>query len=82
MIEVYSKYHCPECEKAIALLEQKGVAFTAVKLEETPGAREFLMERGHRSVPQIYYGDEIVVEGGYKGLTKLTDEQWEALKKV
>jgi glutaredoxin len=80
MINVYSKNNCPECQKAIALLEQKGVPFSVVKIENVPGAREFLIEKGHRAVPQIYYGDELVVADGYKGLTKLTDEQWAALK--
>jgi hypothetical protein len=34
-----------------------------------------LIAQGHRSAPQIYLGDELFVQGGYQGLTKLSDEE-------
>lgn len=79
---VYSKNNCPECAKALALLDAKGVEYTAVKVEDTPGAREFLMARGHRSVPQIYVnGEDVAYVGDYKTLAKFTEHEFESLKK-
>jgi glutaredoxin len=80
MLIVYSKNNCPECAKAMALLDAKGVSYTTVKIDEKPDAREFLVAAGHKAVPQIYNDNGLVVEGGYKGLLKLTDKQLEALK--
>jgi glutaredoxin len=80
MIVVYSKNNCPECTKAMSLLDSKGLTYTVVKIDEKPDARDFLIAAGHKSVPQIYNDNGLVVEGGYKALTKLTDEQWAALK--
>lgn len=76
MLTVYSKSNCPFCDQAKALLEQKGVEFRVVKVDENPEAREFLMRGGYRSVPQIFADTELFVEGGYQGLAKLTDEEF------
>lgn len=73
MLKIYSKTNCPQCEQAKALLTAKGVEFEVVNVEQTPGAREWLLEQGHRSVPQLYLDDKIFVEGGYQGLAKLSD---------
>jgi glutaredoxin 3 len=57
MITVYSKNTCPFCDRAKALLENKGVAFNVVNIEEAQDAREFLVDQGLRSVPQIFIED-------------------------
>lgn len=75
MLTVYSKNHCPFCDQAKALLNKKNIAFEEIKIDETPAARQFVMEAGHRTVPQIYKGTQVFVEGGYNGLAKLTDEE-------
>jgi glutaredoxin len=75
MLTVYSKNHCPFCDQAKALLNKKNIAFEEVKIDENPAARQFVMEAGHRTVPQIYKADKVFVEGGYTGLAKLTDEE-------
>jgi glutaredoxin 3 len=80
MITVYSKNNCPFCVKAKYLLEQKGVEFQEIKVDETPAAREFIMSEGHRTVPQIYKDGALLVEGGYQGLAKQTDEFFQTLK--
>jgi len=80
MITVYSKSNCPFCVKAKYLLEQKGVAFEEVKIDEKPEAREFIMSEGHRTVPQIYQDGKLLVEGGYNGLAKQSDEFFQVLK--
>jgi glutaredoxin 3 len=76
MITVYSKKNCPFCDQAKALLKIKGKQFTEVKIDEDTDAREFVLAEGHRTVPQLYKDGKLLVEGGFQGLKKLTDEQW------
>lgn len=80
MITVYSKNNCPFCVKAKYLLDQKGIAFEEIKIDEAPEAREFVMAEGHRTVPQIYQNGKLLVEGGYQGLAKQSDEFFNTLK--
>ena len=75
MLTVYSKLNCPFCEQANAYLTKKGIEFQVVRIDEVTEAREFLMSEGHRSVPQIYNGDELFVEGGYQGLVGLSEDE-------
>lgn len=75
MLTVYSKNHCPFCDQAKALLNKKNITFTEVKIDENTDARQFIVESGHRTVPQIYKGTALFVEGGYTGLAKLTDDE-------
>lgn len=75
MLTVYSKQFCPFCDQAKALLTRKNIAFEEIKIDEVPEARQFIMEAGHRTVPQIYHDGKLFVEGGYTGLAKLTEEE-------
>ena len=75
MLTVYSKNNCPFCDKAKHLLKTKNVAFKEVNIDTDVETREWLMDQGHRSAPQIYLGDKLFVEGGYQGLAKLSDEE-------
>lgn len=79
MITVYSKHNCPYCDRAKALLESKGVEYKVVNIEETPDAREFLVDQGLRSVPQVFQ-DGVLLAGGYQGLAGRPEEFWTTLK--
>jgi glutaredoxin len=79
MITVYSKNNCPFCDRAKALLESKGIEFKTVMMEENPDAREFLMDQGLRSVPQIFK-DGVLLPGGYQGLAGKDEAFFETLK--
>ena len=79
MITVYSKNNCPFCDRATALLESKGIEFKTIKMEDDPGAREFLMDQGLRSVPQIFK-DGVLLPGGYQGLAGKDEEFFNTLK--
>jgi glutaredoxin 3 len=79
MITVYSKNNCPFCDRAKALLESKGIPFKTIMMEETPDAREFLMDQGLRSVPQIFK-DGVLLPGGYQGLAGKDETFFETLK--
>ena len=79
MITVYSKNNCPFCDRAKALLESKEVPFRVIKMEEDPDAKEFLMDQGLRSVPQIFK-DGVLLPGGYQGLAGKNEEFFNTLK--
>ena len=79
MITVYSKNNCPFCDRAKSLLENKGVAYEVINIEEHPDAREFLVDQGLRSVPQIFNGTTLL-PAGYQGLAGKKEEFWVELK--
>jgi glutaredoxin 3 len=82
MLKVYSKSNCPFCDRAKHLLTQKGIVYEEVRVDLNPDAREFIMQAGHRTVPQIYLDDQVFVEGGYQGLAKLDDTAFQQLKET
>ncbi len=53
---IYTKSWCPYCQKAKALLNAKGTAFTEVDIEEHPEQRSTMIDKagGRSSVPQIF----------------------------
>lgn len=79
MITMYSKNNCPFCDRAKALLESKGIEFKTVNIEQEPDAREYLVDQGLRSVPQIFK-DGILLPGGYQGLAGKPEEFFNTLK--
>jgi glutaredoxin len=64
---VWSKYHCPYCDQAKALLKQKGIPFEEKKIGDGY-TKEELLEAvpTARAVPQIFIDDELV--GGFTEL--------------
>jgi len=78
MLIVYSKNHCPFCVQAKKWLELKKVDFEEINVEQDPDKLVWLKSKGHQSVPQIYTDkDELFVEGGFKGLVGLTEEEFQ-----
>lgn len=75
MLTVYSKNNCPFCVQAKNLLTLKGIEFEEINIEQQPKAREFIVNEGHRTVPQIYKDGELFVQGGFQGLQKLTEDE-------
>ena len=61
MITIYSKTECAFCVQAKNILESHDIPFKEVNIEENDESREFLMNKGHRSVPQIYVGETMLV---------------------
>ena len=64
---VWSKYHCPYCDQAKALLTQKGIPFEEKKIGDGY-TKEELLEAvpTARSVPQIFLDDKLI--GGFTEL--------------
>lgn len=70
---VYSSTYCPYCTAAKALLEQRGVPYVEVNLDERPPseAEELAQRTGRTTVPQIFIGDRHV--GGFTDLKAAHD---------
>ena len=79
MVTVYSKNNCPFCVRAKALLESRGVPYTEVNIENDPESRQMLLDKGLRSVPQIFHGFELI-PGGFNGLNSRSAEFFQLLK--
>lgn len=72
-VVLYTTSWCPYCTRARALFTAKGVTFTDIDIEATPGARQQMQARsGRTSVPQIFVGDRHL--GGFDD-TKALDDQ-------
>ena len=70
---IWSKYHCPYCDQAKALLTQKGIAFEEKKIGDGYTKEELLEAVPNaRTVPQIFLDGQLI--GGFTELkTKLTE---------
>jgi glutaredoxin 3 len=63
-ITLYSTAICPYCVAAKNFLKSRGLAWTEVRIDADPEARERMVALARRtSVPQIFVGDVHV--GGY-----------------
>jgi len=74
MLTLYSKSACPNCVSAKSYLNNLGIDYNEINIEDDPSARDFLLHQGHRSVPQIYNNDH-VIPGGWLSLQKMSKEQ-------
>jgi glutaredoxin len=61
-------------------LKLKGIEFEEIRIDQDSEAREFMLGEGHRTVPQIYRDGKLLVEGGYQGLSKQSNEFFQQLK--
>ena len=62
--------------QAKALLKNRDIEFEEVNIEENPEAREFLINEGLKTMPQIFEGKLLWVVGGFHGLKdKLNKEK-------
>ena len=58
---MYSTATCPYCERARALLRQKQVAFSEIRIDEFPEMRADMISKSHRhTVPQIFINGQAI----------------------
>lgn len=71
---VWSKYNCPYCDQAKALLKQKGIGFEERKIGDGY-TKEDLLESvpTARTLPQIFLDDKLI--GGFMELRKHLQEE-------
>jgi glutaredoxin 3 len=68
--EIYFKDWCPYSQRALALLDAKGVDYHAIDVtNDVPKELEMRERTGRTSVPQIFIGDRHV--GGFDDLHAL-----------
>lgn len=55
-VEIYTKFLCPFCSRAIALLDQKGVEYREIDVTMNAPEQRKMAERaqGRSTVPQIF----------------------------
>lgn len=56
-ITLYSTHHCPYCRQARQFLEQKGLRFQELDIQQNVCAQRTLAKMGARAVPVIMVGD-------------------------
>ena len=70
-VKMYTTQVCPYCQRAKALLQQRGVAqIEEIRVDLNPAERDTMVQiTGRRTVPQIFIGDTHV--GGCDDLVAL-----------
>ena len=71
---MYSTRVCPYCDMAKRLLNNKGVSFVEIRVDQHPERLAEMLERakGRRSVPQIFINN--VGIGGFDELSALESD--------
>jgi glutaredoxin 3 len=73
-ILIYTTKICPYCIMAKRLLNQKGVSYEEINVDNDPQLREEMMRKtNRRTVPQIYIGELHV--GGFNELYALDQQK-------
>lgn len=65
MITVYTKNNCPSCTFTKRKLQELGVNYLEINVDEDLNALGHLMECGLRSLPVVFKDDEPIVTGGF-----------------
>lgn len=65
MITVYTKNNCFPCKMTKRKLQEMGVTYHEINVDEDLSALNYLMECGLRSLPVVFKEDEPIVTGGY-----------------
>lgn len=70
-VTIYTSTPCPYCSRAKALLKARGADVEEIHLAWNDDAKrsDLIARTGHRTVPQIFIGDEFV--GGFDELSAL-----------
>jgi glutaredoxin 3 len=70
-VMVYTMAFCPYCERAKALLKQRGIAYQEklVPMDDDAQWDALYKRSGMRTMPQIFAGDRLI--GGYTELAEL-----------
>ncbi len=58
-VTIYTKAYCPYCVRAKSVLDNKGVGYQEIRIDEQPELRPEMIERagGRTTVPQIFIGE-------------------------
>ncbi|MGI5308412.1 glutaredoxin 3 [Rheinheimera sp. WS51] len=58
-VVIYTKAYCPYCMQAAMLLQNKGVSYEEIRIDQQPERRPEMIEKanGRTTVPQIFIND-------------------------
>jgi len=60
-VEIYTRPLCPYCTRARQLLQDRGIPFSEINIQQDSSAAALMQERsGRTSVPQIFIGNHHV----------------------
>ncbi|ALO80890.1 glutaredoxin domain-containing protein [Enterococcus faecalis] len=65
MLTVYTKNNCFPCTMTKRKLQELGVNYKEINVDEDLAALEYLMECGLRSLPVVFKDDEAIITGGF-----------------
>nr|DAH82270.1 MAG TPA: glutaredoxin-like protein [Caudoviricetes sp.] len=65
MITVYTKNNCMPCTFTKRKLQELGVNYKEINVDDDLSALGYLMQCGLRSLPVVFKDDEPVVTGGF-----------------
>jgi glutaredoxin 3 len=69
-IELYTTGQCPYCVRAKMLLQNKGVTWDEIRVDQDPAQLQIMLQRSQRrTVPQIFINDQAI--GGFDELAAL-----------
>jgi len=70
-ITIYSRPSCAYCVRAKMLMNEEGLAYQEINIQQEPTRRAEMIERSKRyTVPQIFIGELAI--GGYDDLAMLS----------
>jgi len=80
-VTVYTMDFCPYCERAKALLKQRGIPYSEIRVPMDDDSQWESLEKrsGLKTMPQIFHGERLV--GGFNDLSALdSKDRLESLK--
>jgi glutaredoxin len=75
MITLYTKPACPYCEMAKTWFQTNNFEYSEIDVTQDAKSLAFVKGNGHKTVPQIYLNNNILVSGGFEGLKGITPEE-------
>lgn len=63
MYTIYSANRCQYCEMAKGLLKYAKVQFIEINIDKNAEAKQFILNEGHRAVPQLYFNKDHIASG-------------------
>ena len=72
MYKVYGTKICLYCDKAENLLKTKDLPFEKIYIDEDDDAKNYIVEQGFKTVPQIWLDDNWI--GGYDDLVRFLNK--------
>ena len=56
-------------------MKNNNIQYEEIRVDTNPEAREFLINEGHRTMPQIYHDGKLLVAGGGMALVRMDPNQ-------